>query len=192
MPSSTRHAARTTTALTTSTASALQSILRRSFSTTDAPLTPFPSFPPHKLPPAPTPVLDHASPQYTKHVKLAPTQRLIILGFGAIGQGVLPLLFRHISMQPQQVLIAAADFSEESRQHARDYGVETKVVKLLRDDYEGFLKESVRKGDFLINVSVDVSSVALIEHCQVRHSSRTAPITATTLSPLHRCAYYGP
>ena len=151
----------------------LQSILRRTFSSSDAPLTPFPTFPPHKLPPTPTPTLDHSSSKYTKHVHLKPNQRLIILGFGAIGQGVLPLLFRHIAMKPEQVLIAATDFSEEAEKHARDYKVETRRVKLTKDDYQGFLKESVRKGDFLVNVSVDVSSVALIEHCQVSLHSCT-------------------
>lgn len=31
--------------------------------------------------------------------------RLVILGFGSIGQGVVPLLLRHIDMRPEQMLI---------------------------------------------------------------------------------------
>ena len=152
-----------------SSLSSLQSALR-SFSSAaaDQPLTPFPTHPPHKLPPAPKAVLDFKDAKYKKHVKLAPNQRLVVLGFGAIGQGVLPLLFRHIDMEAKQVLVAAVEFSPETEKHARDYGVETQRVKLTRDDHKAWLEKNVRKGDFLINVSVDVSSVALIQHCQVQ------------------------
>jgi len=31
--------------------------------------------------------------------------RLVMLGFGSSGQGVLPLLLRHIGMQPDQLLV---------------------------------------------------------------------------------------
>ena len=179
---STRHLSTATAATrrasrlpSTSSLSSLQSALRSSFSSSaaDAPLTPFPTFPPHKLPAAPQPVLDFKEAKYKKHVKLAPNQRLIVLGFGAIGQGVLPLLFRHIDMQAKQLLVAAVDYSAEAEKHARDYGVETQRVKLTRDDHKAWLQKNVRKGDFLINVSVDVSSVALIEHCQVRTTQTT-------------------
>ena len=178
-----RHFLSTATAVTrrfshlpsASSLSSLHSALRSFSSSADnQPLTPFPTHPAHKLPPAPKPVLDFKDAKYKKHVKLAPNQRLIVLGFGAIGQGVLPLLFRHIDMQPKQVAVAAVDFSEESEKHARDYGVETQRVKLTRDDHKAWLEKNIRKGDFLINVSVDVSSVALIQHCQVPPQLHTA------------------
>ena len=147
-------------------------------------------FPPHKLPPAPKPVLDYRDSKYTKHVKLPAGQRLIVLGFGAIGQGVLPLLFRHVDMKPEQVLVAAVDFSAEAEQHARDYGVKTVRVRLTKDDHGSWLQQHVRKGDFLLNVTVDVSSVALIQHCQVSistarhcHSLHLACTAANT--PVH-------
>ncbi|MGH7094972.1 MAG: saccharopine dehydrogenase NADP-binding domain-containing protein, partial [Stellaceae bacterium] len=42
-----------------------------------------------------------------KHVAFA--GRLVIIGFGSIGQGVLPLLLRHIDMQPAQITIITAE-----------------------------------------------------------------------------------
>lgn len=140
-----------------------------STSSANSPLSPFPSFPPHKLPPLPPPVLDHKDDRkYKKYITLPPKQRIIMLGFGAIGQGVLPLLFRHIKMEPNQLLIIADQFTDTSRSHAKGYGVETIVAKLTHQDYKDILNKHIKKGDFLINVSVDVSSIALIEHCQVR------------------------
>jgi homospermidine synthase len=37
----------------------------------------------------------------TQHAKFA--GRLVIIGFGSIGQGVLPLLLRHLDMRPKQI-----------------------------------------------------------------------------------------
>ena len=35
--------------------------------------------------------------------------RLIFVGFGSIGQGVLPLILRHIGIKPEQITIVTAD-----------------------------------------------------------------------------------
>ena len=45
--------------------------------------------------------------QNRKHVKFA--NRLVMVGFGSIGQGVLPLLLRHIEMTPDQITIITAE-----------------------------------------------------------------------------------
>ena len=47
---------------------------------------------------------------------------LVMVGFGCIGQGVLPLLLRHIDMRPEQLLILCAD--TEGRSEERRVGKE--------------------------------------------------------------------
>ena len=42
----------------------------------------------------------------------------------------------------------------------------SRVRPLTRDNYRDVLAPLVRAGDFLLNLSVDVSSVALIGFCQ--------------------------
>ena len=37
--------------------------------------------------------------------------RIVIVGFGSIGQGVLPLLLRHVDVAPDQISILTADES---------------------------------------------------------------------------------
>ena len=90
--------------------------------------------------------------------------RLVIIGFGSIGQGVLPLLLRHIEMRPDQIVIITAELRGE--EVAAEYGVRFVETALTRDNYRGVLDGWLRQGDFLLNVSVDVSSVALIELCR--------------------------
>jgi homospermidine synthase len=96
-----------------------------------------------------------------KHIAFA--GRLVIVGFGSIGQGVLPLLLRHIDMQPGQITIMTAEL--RGHEVAREYGVGFVETALTRDNYRSTLEPCLGKGDFLLNVSLDVSSVALIELC---------------------------
>src|SRR5204863_4237993 len=49
---------------------------------------------------------------------------------------------------------------------AADYGVRFVETALTRDNYRAVLESWLERGDFLLNVSVDVSSVALIELCR--------------------------
>ena len=90
--------------------------------------------------------------------------RLVIVGFGSIGQGVLPLLLRHIEMRPEQITIVTAELRGE--EVAAEYGVRFVEIALTRQNYRGVLDPWLGGGDFLLNLSVDVSSVALIELCR--------------------------
>src|SRR5467141_3560347 len=97
-----------------------------------------------------------------KHVAFS--GRLVIIGFGSIGQGVLPLLLRHLEISAGQITIITA----EPRGHdvAAEYGIRFVQTALTRSNYRTLLEPQLGDGDFLLNVSVDVSSVALIEFCQ--------------------------
>jgi homospermidine synthase len=97
-----------------------------------------------------------------KHVAFS--GRLVIVGFGSIGQGVLPLLLRHLEIDRSQITIMTA----EPRGHevAAEYGIRFTETALTRENYRAMLDSRLGRGDFLLNVSVDVSSVALIELCQ--------------------------
>lgn len=92
--------------------------------------------------------------------------KLLILGFGSIGQAVLPLLFRHFEIRAQQVQIIAADLHGAAI--AREFGVIFIQQKLTRQNYLAVLEPCLDKGDFLLNLSVDVSSMALVALCQQR------------------------
>jgi homospermidine synthase len=96
-----------------------------------------------------------------KHVRF--TGRIVIVGFGSIGQGVLPLLLRHIDLDPRRISIVTAD--ERGREEALEYGIAFQNQPLTRENYRGILEPLLGPGDFLLNVSVDVSSVALMELC---------------------------
>ncbi len=87
--------------------------------------------------------------------------RLVIIGCGSIGQGVLPLILRHIAMPRENIVIVTAE--ERGREVAAEYGIRFIIDPLTRDNYRQILQPLLSAGDFLLNLSVDVSSVALVE-----------------------------
>ncbi len=99
--------------------------------------------------------------QYPVHVAFP--GRLIFVGFGSIGQGVLPLILRHVGIQPDQITIVTAD--EAGGKVAAEYGVRFIKHPLTRENFKNVLDPLVGRGDFLLNLSVDVSSLALVQLC---------------------------
>lgn len=92
--------------------------------------------------------------------------RLVMVGFGCVGQGVLPLLLRHIQMRPEQLVLLSA--SDEGAEVARQHGVALRVIALTPDNHRAILTPLLNPGDFLLNLSVNVSSAALVALCQAR------------------------
>jgi homospermidine synthase len=92
--------------------------------------------------------------------------RLVILGFGSIGQGVLPLILRHIEMPRERIQIVTAD--ARGAAIAGEYGVVHITQPITRANYRAVLGLMLSRGDFLLNLSVDVSSVALVQLCRER------------------------
>lgn len=90
--------------------------------------------------------------------------RLVMVGFGSIGQGVLPLILRHIDMPREQITIVTAE--ERGHDVANEFGITFIKQALTRENYKSVLDPLLGEGDFLCNLSVDVSSVALIHYAQ--------------------------
>ncbi len=89
--------------------------------------------------------------------------RILLVGFGSIGQGVLPLILRHIGVPAARITIVTAQ--DKGKSEAERYGVRFVEERLSRENYRRVLAPLLGRGDFLINVSVEVSSLALIKLC---------------------------
>lgn len=89
--------------------------------------------------------------------------RIIIVGFGSIGQGVLPLILRHIAIPPERITVVTAE--DTGREEAAKYNIRFIREPLTRENFRRVLDPVLGRGDFLLNVSVDVSSIALIKYC---------------------------
>jgi homospermidine synthase len=92
------------------------------------------------------------------HVKFP--GRIVFVGFGSIGQGVLPLILRHIGTSSDRITIVTAENKGQSE--AEQFGVKFVKTALTPENYRQVLEPLLSAGDFLLNLSVDVSSVALV------------------------------
>ena len=101
-----------------------------------------------------------------KHARFA--GRVVIVGFGSIGQGVLPLILRHIDLDPKKITIITAE--ERGHDVANTLGIKFVNSPITRGNYRQILDPELGAGDFLVNVSVDVSSLALIELCREKNA----------------------
>ena len=97
-----------------------------------------------------------------KHVEFP--GRLVIAGFGSIGQGVLPLILRHVGIAAERITVVTGD--DRGGAIAAGYGVRFLVEPITRGNYRALLLPLLGRGDFLLNLSVDVSSVALMALCR--------------------------
>jgi homospermidine synthase len=90
--------------------------------------------------------------------------RVIIIGCGSIGQGILPLIRNHISLtEDRQLVVLSAD--EQGRKLAEKCGAHFEHVHLTPKNHRRILRRHAKPGDLVLNLSVNVSSLDLIRYC---------------------------
>jgi homospermidine synthase len=92
------------------------------------------------------------------------SNKIVMVGFGSVGQAVLSLLIKHLALNPEQIAIITADTS--GLEIINSYGISYKICSLDQNNYKDVLREHLQAGNLLLNLSVNVSSIALIELCQ--------------------------
>ena len=88
--------------------------------------------------------------------------KLVMLGCGSIGQATLPLLSRHVAATGGLTVLSA---DERGRGVATGRGAQFIHCHLKPGSYQRDLRRHLAAGDLMLNLSVDVSSVDLVEWC---------------------------
>lgn len=104
--------------------------------------------------------------KYIEHAKF--DGRMLVVGCGSIAQGVLPLILRHIAVDASQITIVTAD--ERGEAEAGQFGIDFRRIRLTRSNYREIIEPLLSDGDFLVNLSVDVSSVDLVRLCHQQNA----------------------
>ena len=88
---------------------------------------------------------------------------IVMIGFGSIGRGTLPLILRHIKCSPSQITVVDPDASRS--QLAEKQGARFLKVGLTPQNFRKVLKPLLTKGPdraLIVNLSVDVGSVDMM------------------------------
>jgi homospermidine synthase len=91
------------------------------------------------------------------------TGPIVMIGFGSIGRGSLPLILRHIKCNPSQVTVVEPDAAW--KQLTEKQGVNFIQAGLTRQNYKKVLQPLLTAGPtpaFIVNLSVDVDSVDIM------------------------------
>jgi homospermidine synthase len=86
--------------------------------------------------------------------------RVVMLGLGCVGRGVLPLLLQHLHLEPGRLVLISPD--SPALRHAAAQGHPVVPKRVTRDNLDPLLARHLRPGDLLLNLSVGVDSVPLI------------------------------
>ena len=90
--------------------------------------------------------------------------RVTIVGCGSIGQGILPIIGRHIPIDgDRRLLVLSAD--EQGRGLAQKCGAHFEHAHLTPQNHRRVLGRHVKAGDLVLNLSVNVASLDLIRFC---------------------------
>ncbi len=91
---------------------------------------------------------------------------IVMIGYGSVGRCTMPLIDKHFDMPLGRVtVIDGHDHSIDAKRFT-DRGMKYIVNPLTRDNLEATLAEHCKGGDLILNLSVEVSSLAIIEWCQ--------------------------
>jgi homospermidine synthase len=91
---------------------------------------------------------------------------LVMVGFGSVGQAILALLQPELGIKGNRITIVKT--SEDETGIAAEFGAEVIATPLNEGNFEAVLEPLLSEGDFLLNLSVDVASLALIRFCRKR------------------------
>jgi homospermidine synthase len=94
------------------------------------------------------------------------TGPVIMIGFGSIGKGTLPLIERHFKFDKSRFTVI--DPEDKDRYLLDERGIRYINKAVTRDNFVDLLKPLLTQGGgqaFVVNLSVEVSSVAIIRLC---------------------------
>jgi homospermidine synthase len=92
---------------------------------------------------------------------------VVMIGFGSIGRGVLPLLDRHIEFDRSRCTVI--DPEDRDRRLLDEYGVRYVRERITQENYRTLLPALLTEGEgqgFCVNLSVDTSSLDIMRLCR--------------------------
>jgi homospermidine synthase len=92
---------------------------------------------------------------------------LVMIGFGSIGKGVLPLIERHFAIERSQIVVI--DPNDKDRAILDERGIRFIKMAITRENYAQTLAPLLKAGPgqgFCVNLSVDTSSLDIMTLCR--------------------------
>ncbi|MBY5444312.1 homospermidine synthase [Rhizobium leguminosarum] len=97
------------------------------------------------------------------------TGPIVMIGFGSIGRGTLPLIERHFKFDKSRMVVIDPRDEPSDMEILKKHGVRHIQEYVTKDNYKELLKPLLTEGEgqgFCVNLSVDTSSLDIIKLCR--------------------------
>jgi homospermidine synthase len=104
-------------------------------------------------------------PQWPIHGRI--DGAIVMIGFGSIGRGTLPLIERHFEFDKSRFVVIDPDDADRALLDER--GIQYVQLAITRDNYRDVLGKYLQSGPgqgFCVNLSVDTSSLDILRFCR--------------------------
>ena len=94
---------------------------------------------------------------------------IVIIGFGSIGRGTLPLIERHFDYDKSRIVVIEPKLSDAGRDILEKHGVPVIEKEVTAQNYRDILEPLLTEGEgqgFCVNLSVDTSSLEIMRMCR--------------------------
>jgi len=97
------------------------------------------------------------------------TGPIVMIGFGSIGRGTLPLIERHFEFDKNRFVVIEPRPDAQLHELMEKHGVRHLQEALTEENYKDVLKPLLTEGEgqgFCVNLSVDTSSLDIMKYCR--------------------------
>ncbi len=99
--------------------------------------------------------------------------KILMLGYGSVGKCALPILLRHIDIDPKNITVLEADdkqfFFEQyelmNKRTGSELGIGYVVEQVTKANHKEVFSKYLEVGDYLIDLSVDIDGVEAADWC---------------------------
>jgi homospermidine synthase len=92
--------------------------------------------------------------------------RILMLGYGSVGQAILPLVLRHIKVDLAKItVLEMGENADLFKERHRDTPIVYIEEEIVEQNMAEILSSLLVAGDFLINVSLNIDGIAIVKWC---------------------------
>src|SRR5579862_9578446 len=92
--------------------------------------------------------------------------RVVMLGYGSVGQCVLPVIPRHFGIDPSRITVVEDGGNQKPFAKYLAQGMRYVATRLTPQNLDSVLAEHAAAGDLLINLTAGVEAISIMDWCQ--------------------------
>lgn len=95
--------------------------------------------------------------------------KILVLGGGSVSQCSVPLLIKHIVLQPKQITVLDFQDTKAKFKEALEAGIDFVIDKITKENLESKLAEFLSSGDVLVDLAWNIDANAIIDWCHTNN-----------------------